>query len=427
MRRTTPNKPITVGVLLLCLLGLTLGCGVGGLAATSSPRWACPSPTPRPFGPDGPVKAQQPLPTAEPVGPQEYAPVYYEEWEQEYPDQGPPFPSPTPYALLGTSYTFGQRVEIAPLHLTVSARAGAPVERPGVPSGTQQLYLIQLTWVNPTGAAIPIDYAERVRLRAVTSPRGAVVTDANWGLSAEALQISQLPAPPDAIPPGESQVIVPILGPVGTPKTVDVVFAMRSAGSDPAETPTPNTDLQSTAPQFLTVQWSDTTLRVGPPCADAGALTSWGDAPGVAWGHPAAFGLAAPPGAARIVQLALAQVGKPYVWGAKGPERFDCSGLVSWLYAQIGLAIPLGTAGQWPHLAPVAPDQLQPGDLVFFDIAGGGRVDHVGMLIGDLNGDGRWDMVHAANPALGVRIDYGVLQSPYYTARIAGFRTVRIS
>jgi NlpC/P60 family protein len=78
--------------------------------------------------------------------------------------------------------------------------------------------------------------------------------------------------------------------------------------------------------------------------------------------------MAAPPGAARIIQLALAQVGKPYVWGAKGPEQFDCSGLVAWLYAQIGIRVPLGTAGQWPQMKPVTAVDLQPGDLVFLDI-----------------------------------------------------------
>jgi cell wall-associated NlpC family hydrolase len=135
--------------------------------------------------------------------------------------------------------------------------------------------------------------------------------------------------------------------------------------------------------------------------------------------------MAAPPGAERIVQLALEQVGKRYVWGAKGPEQFDCSGLVAWLYGQIGLRIPQGTAGQWPQMTPIAASQLQPGDLVFFAIEGGRRVDHVGMLVGDLNGDGQWDMVHAANPALGVRVDYDILQSPYYATRVVGFRTAR--
>ncbi|HWQ10181.1 MAG TPA: NlpC/P60 family protein, partial [Holophaga sp.] len=113
-----------------------------------------------------------------------------------------------------------------------------------------------------------------------------------------------------------------------------------------------------------------------------------------------------------------------YIWGAKGPETFDCSGLVSWAYSQIGIRIPLGTAGQWPGLTPVDQGALQPGDLVYFAIDGG-RVDHVGMLVGDLDGDGQWDMVHAANPDLGVRVDYGIFASAYYRPRIVGFRTAR--
>jgi hypothetical protein len=59
------------------------------------------------------------------------------------------------------------------------------------------------------------------------------------------------------------------------------------------------------------------------------------------------------------------------------------------------------------------------------DTTGAGRVTHVGMLAGDLNGDGQWDMVHAASPQLGVRVDYSLFQSPYYAPRIVGFRTVR--
>ena len=73
----------------------------------------------------------------------------------------------------------------------------------------------------------------------------------------------------------------------------------------------------------------------------------------------------------------------------------------------------------------ISAADLQPGDLVFMDTEGAGRVTHVGMLAGDLNGDGQWDMVHAANPALGVRVDYNIFQSAYYAARIVGFRTAR--
>jgi cell wall-associated NlpC family hydrolase len=68
---------------------------------------------------------------------------------------------------------------------------------------------------------------------------------------------------------------------------------------------------------------------------------------------------------------------------------------------------------------------LQPGDLIFFDVAMDGHISHVGMLAGDLNGDGTWDMVHAATPQLGVRVEYDVLNSPFWRPRIAGFRTAR--
>jgi cell wall-associated NlpC family hydrolase len=144
----------------------------------------------------------------------------------------------------------------------------------------------------------------------------------------------------------------------------------------------------------------------------------------VAWGIEEPLAVAAPPGAARVVQIALNQVGKPYIWGAKGPAAFDCSGLMTWAYGQIGIRIPHGTAGQWPGLPAVDRSAIQPGDLIYFAI-GGGRVDHVGMLVGDLNGDGRWDMVHAASPALGVRVDYGVFESAYYQPKIVGLRTAR--
>ncbi|MBC8159824.1 MAG: C40 family peptidase, partial [Roseiflexaceae bacterium] len=68
-------------------------------------------------------------------------------------------------------------------------------------------------------------------------------------------------------------------------------------------------------------------------------MTPWQNVPGVSWGHEA-LPVAAPPGAARVVQLALSQIGKPYVWGDEGPSTFDCSGLMQWSYGQIGRTIP---------------------------------------------------------------------------------------
>jgi cell wall-associated NlpC family hydrolase len=89
--------------------------------------------------------------------------------------------------------------------------------------------------------------------------------------------------------------------------------------------------------------------------------------------------LAAPPTqAAAAAQLAGAQVGKPYVWGAAGPDSFDCSGLVQWIWAKLGVALPRVAADQQAWATPVPISELAPGDLVFF----GSPAHHVGMYIG---------------------------------------------
>ena len=125
------HNRMLAGIALVLLFAVSVSCGVGGLATNNPPRWACPSPTPKPWGTAGPMKEQIALPTAIPAGPPEYQDVYYEQWEQEYPDLGPVFPSPTPYTVVGTNYILGPRVEVGPLHVLVDARPGAVVERPG--------------------------------------------------------------------------------------------------------------------------------------------------------------------------------------------------------------------------------------------------------------------------------------------------------
>jgi cell wall-associated NlpC family hydrolase len=85
-----------------------------------------------------------------------------------------------------------------------------------------------------------------------------------------------------------------------------------------------------------------------------------------------------PAGHPEAAQLALAYLGVPYVWGGSTPTGFDCSGLVSYVYAQLGISLPHFAAAQYTFGVPVPPDQLQPGDLVFFD-----KLDHVGIYLGD--------------------------------------------
>ena len=75
----------------------------------------------------------------------------------------------------------------------------------------------------------------------------------------------------------------------------------------------------------------------------------------------------------------MSRRGKPYVYGATGPDSFDCSGLTQWAYAQAGISIPRTSSAQSQFGTPVPRSQLQPGDLVFFY----SPVSHVGIYIGN--------------------------------------------
>ena len=104
-------------------------------------------------------------------------------------------------------------------------------------------------------------------------------------------------------------------------------------------------------------------------------------------------------GAQAAVDTALAQVGDPYVWGAGGPDAFDCSGLTQYAYSAAGVSLPHSSSSQSRMGTPVSRSELQPGDLVFFY----SPVSHVGMYIG--NGQ----MVHAStsgSPVKVVEIEY---------------------
>jgi cell wall-associated NlpC family hydrolase len=77
------------------------------------------------------------------------------------------------------------------------------------------------------------------------------------------------------------------------------------------------------------------------------------------------------------LRWALTRRGYPYVWGAAGPYQFDCSGLVVWSYAQIGIHLEHYTGDLWNEGVHVSRSQLEPGDLLFFY-----DIDHVGIYIG---------------------------------------------
>ena len=75
--------------------------------------------------------------------------------------------------------------------------------------------------------------------------------------------------------------------------------------------------------------------------------------------------------------IALGQLGTPYVWGGGAPGGFDCSGLIAWAYAQVGVSLPHHAASQYATGTPVPMDALEPGDIVSFHGSG-----HAGIYIG---------------------------------------------
>lgn len=98
--------------------------------------------------------------------------------------------------------------------------------------------------------------------------------------------------------------------------------------------------------------------------------------------------------AAAALSYAHSKLGSPYVWGATGPDAFDCSGLTQAAYRSAGLSLPRTTYAQIDAGRRVSRSELLPGDLVFFYSS----ISHVGLYIG--NGQ----MIHAPNPSAPVRV-----------------------
>ncbi|WP_327588778.1 C40 family peptidase [Nonomuraea sp. NBC_00507] len=115
------------------------------------------------------------------------------------------------------------------------------------------------------------------------------------------------------------------------------------------------------------------------------------------------------------LKAAASKLGRPYVWGAEGPETFDCSGLVQWAFAQAGVRMPRVTHQQWVTGPQVPLSQAQPGDLIFWrlDPTNPGYISHVAIYWGD------GKMIQAPRTGDVVKI------SPVHTRGFAG--VVRVS
>lgn len=102
---------------------------------------------------------------------------------------------------------------------------------------------------------------------------------------------------------------------------------------------------------------------------------------------------------ADAVDYALAQLGKPYVWGGNGPAGFDCSGLVQQAYRQSGIALPRVANDQYAATTPISAGELRRGDLLFWSDSGrASGIHHVGIYLGG----GKF--VEAPRPGRSVRI-----------------------
>ncbi len=112
---------------------------------------------------------------------------------------------------------------------------------------------------------------------------------------------------------------------------------------------------------------------------------------------------------AKVVTLARAQVGAPYLYGGHSPKGFDCSGLVFYVYGKAGVSLPRTAEEQFGRLPRVQRQDLQPGDLVFFQIAG---LLHVGIYIGD------GTFIHA--PETGKPVSGARLDNEYWSERYLG-------
>ncbi|HZQ03956.1 MAG TPA: NlpC/P60 family protein [Gaiellaceae bacterium] len=141
-----------------------------------------------------------------------------------------------------------------------------------------------------------------------------------------------------------------------------------------------------------------TTATVPPPQPVPADPASAVPAP-TSGGHPQA------------AQIALRYIGVPYAWGGATPSGFDCSGLVTYVFAQLGVQLPHHAADQYTYGDPVPFDDLQPGDLVFFD-----ALNHVGIYIG--NGQ------YVDAPETGSFVKIESLSDPWAVANYVGARRI---
>lgn len=117
-----------------------------------------------------------------------------------------------------------------------------------------------------------------------------------------------------------------------------------------------------------------------------------------------------------VINHASNQLGKPYSWGSSGPNSFDCSGLTSYVYKQVGVNLPRTSKEQYNVGKSVNKSELMPGDLIFTSSDGTGNITHVGIYVGD------GYMIHSPKP--GDVVKKTSINSSYYKNSYVGDKRV---
>lgn len=118
-----------------------------------------------------------------------------------------------------------------------------------------------------------------------------------------------------------------------------------------------------------------------------------------------------------VIDLAYKQLGKPYVWGDEGPNSFDCSGLMYYIFKNAAnIILPRTSSTQYSVGVAVSKSNLQIGDLIFFSTAGTGKITHVAIYIGDSK------MIHA--PRAGKNVEIANMNTNFWNKAYIGARRV---
>ena len=118
-----------------------------------------------------------------------------------------------------------------------------------------------------------------------------------------------------------------------------------------------------------------------------------------------------------VIDLAHKQLGKPYVWGAEGPNSFDCSGLIYYVYKNAaGITLPRTSSAQYSAGVAVSRSNLKAGDLIFSSTDGTGNITHVAIYVGD------GQMIHA--PRNGKNVEKVSINNSYWNKAYVGARRV---